>query len=118
MWQVGVLHSFSVMLKPVLISNHVLALGNPLNSLTPTTQFGEIIDIVMATWSLVLASTVMGMIGGLHAAETFANKMQGSMAQAVEEIKESFKEKKTLKMVSGWAPVSLVSYSVERFTPL
>jgi hypothetical protein len=94
------------------------ALGNPLNSLTPTTQFGEIIDIIMATWSLVLASTVMGMIGGLHAAETFANKMQGMMVHVAEEtghvVEETSSmahvaEQNVLKTIAGRATVFMFS---------
>jgi len=59
------------------VASDLAALGNPLTSASPTSGFGTLLDIVVATWCLTFGSTVMGLVGSLVFTEKLLERVEG-----------------------------------------
>jgi len=75
----------SVVVRPATRGRYVLGnlvgLGNPLTDVGPETGhiFAEVIDLLIAVWSLTLAGLVIGAIGSLAWVETLTRGADGSI---------------------------------------
>eukprot|EP00227_Mantoniella_beaufortii_P014699 CAMPEP_0197582352 /NCGR_PEP_ID=MMETSP1326-20131121/5588_1 /TAXON_ID=1155430 /ORGANISM="Genus nov. species nov., Strain RCC2288" /LENGTH=186 /DNA_ID=CAMNT_0043146415 /DNA_START=72 /DNA_END=629 /DNA_ORIENTATION=- len=47
------------------VTSMLCGLPNPLTDFSPETDRGKIVDIVIAIWSLALAGTIIGVVGGM-----------------------------------------------------
>lgn len=64
------------------VTGNLLGLGNPLTDVGPQSgdTFGQMIDIVIATWSLAITGSVVGLIGGLAALEGLVARMNAGIS--------------------------------------
>jgi len=76
-----------------VISN-LLGLGNPLSNLSPSSDFGIWIDILVAVWSLSVASAFIGIVGNMQFIRNLAERWErywivaGLRANNVDEMME------------------------------
>ena len=68
------------------IISMLCGLPNPLTDVTPDSDEGKIVDIIIALWALSLAGTIIGIVGGMSVINT--------LVESAEALGERFGKKK------------------------
>ena len=80
------------------VTGNLVGLGNPLTQVSPTSgnAFAEIIDLLIAVWSLSVAGTVIGIIGGLAATQVGIDKINALAQRCYAMTRSGSMESKTV----------------------